>query len=197
VANFTGIAAVGSSIIRYLKMGFKEIQPIPNRNTSVLLIRTEDMNRERSNTITIPALTLLLYKIGCNSNMRASWASVGHRDGESHLPLDLHFLLTAWGDNPEHEHLILGRAMQCIENMPIFSGPLLDPVTDWTAHESVQISMDDLSTEDIMRTFDSLPVDFKLSVPYVVKIVVIDGRERHPRQTVTTAIVGTAAEVET
>jgi hypothetical protein len=197
VANFTGIAAVGSSIVRYLKMGFKEIQPIPNRNTSVLLIRTEDMNRERSNTITIPALTLLLYKIGCNSNMRASWASVGHRDGESHLPLDLHFLLTAWGDNPEHEHLILGRAMQCIENMPIFSGPLLDPVTDWTAHESVQISMDDLSTEDIMRTFDSLPVDFKLSVPYVAKIVVIDGRERHPRQTVTTAIVGTTAEVET
>jgi hypothetical protein len=41
----------------------------------------------------------------------------------------------------------------------------------------VQICLEDLSTEDLMRTFDSLPLDYKLSIPYVARITVIHGQE--------------------
>jgi hypothetical protein len=128
--------------------------------------------------------------------MRSAWSALGHRDGEAHLPLDLHFLLTAWATNADHEYRIIGRAMQCIENFPILSGPALDPLTDWATHEAVQICLEDLSTEDVMRTYDSLPVDYKLSVPYVARVVVIDGHRQHADQPVTAAVTGAKSGVD-
>ena len=190
MADFTSIAAVGSSISRYLNLCFQERPPITDRTTNVFLVRTEDLNREINILITLPSLSLFLYRVDYNKTMRSAWAAIGHRDGESHLPLDLHFLFTAWAENADHEYRILGRAMQCIENFPILSGPSLDPLTNWATHEAIQICLEDLSTEDVMRTFDSLPVDYKLSVPYVARIVVIDGHEQQADLPVTTAVTG-------
>lgn len=190
MADFTSIIATGSSIIRYLSLCFEERPPIQGRTTNVLLVRTEDLNREINNLITFPALSLFLYRVDFNKTMRAAWAAMGHRDGEAHLPLDLHFLLTAWAENADSEYRILGRAIQCIDNLPILSGPLLDPLTNWAPYEGIQLYLEDLSTEDVMRTFDSLPVDYKLSVPYVARMVVIDGHERHADVPVTTAVAG-------
>lgn len=178
--DFTGVLAAGSSITRYISFCFERQPPIPGRNTSVILARTEDLNTEVVDTITPPALSLFLYRVDFNKTMRAAWSAVGHVDGESHLPLDLHFLLTAWADNAENEYRIVGRAMQCLENTPILTGPMLDPLTDWTTDEAVQVCLEDLTTEDVMRTFDSLPVDYKLSIPYVARVIVINGGEQHP-----------------
>ena len=36
--------------------------------------------------------------------------------------------------------------------------------------ESIQIMLGELSTEEVMRTFDSLPIDYRLSVPYLARI---------------------------
>jgi hypothetical protein len=196
MADFRSIAAVGSGIQRYLKLCFEERPPIEdsNRVVNVVLVRTEDLNRDISNVITPPALSLFLYRVETNKSMRAAWASVAYREGQAHLPLDLHFLLTAWAENAEHEHLILGRAIQIIEDHPIVTGPMLDPLTDWVPSEAVQFYFEDLTTEDVMRTFDSLPVDYKLSIPYLARIVVMDGAVQRPDMPVSTVLTGLKAD---
>ncbi len=197
MADFTGIAATGNSIVRYLDLCFRERQPIPGKNTNVLLVRTEELNRDKFDVISLPALTLFLYRIDFNKTMRASWSAVSVTDGEAHLPIDLHFLLIGWAENAEHEYRILGRAMQCLENTPILSGPLLDPLSDdWVAGDAIQICLEDITTEDLMRTFDSLPVDYKLSVPYSVRIIRIDGRQPSPDPAVAKTSAGIKPEVE-
>ncbi len=175
MADFTSIAAVSSSLVRYLDLCFRQQEPINGKNTAVRLVRTEDLNREVSTLITLPSLSVFLYRVDFNKVMRAAWSAVSRYDGRPHLPLDLHFLLIAWGENADHEFRILGRALKCMEETPILSGPLLDPIAPWETNESVQLCLEDLSTEDVMRTFDSLPVDYKLSIPYVARITVIDG----------------------
>lgn len=196
MADFRSIAAVGSSIQRYLQLCFDERPPITDldRPANVFLVRTEDFNNEISNLITPPALSIFLYRVETNKSMRAAWANIAHREGQAHLPLDLHFLLTAWAENAEHEYRILGRAIQCLEDHPILSGPMLDPLTDWATHEVVQFCFEDLTTEDIMRTFDSLPVDYKLSIPYLARMVVMEGAVQRPDMPVATAITGLKAE---
>ena len=205
MADFTGVHAAGSSIARYLSFCFSQRPPISDSTTSVVLARTEDFEDPNTQhaTITLPCLSLYLYRIDFNKVMRAAWSSVSHVDGESHLPLDLHFLLTAWANNAENEYRILGRAMQCIENTPILNGPLLDPMTDWTtqesiwtAQESIQLCMEELSNEEVMRIFDSLPVDYKLSIPYVARVLVVDGYEKHQGQPVSMVAVGVHSEVD-
>jgi hypothetical protein len=76
--------------------------------------------------------------------------------------------------------------MQCLESKPNLSGPLLDPLGDWSVNEVVQVYLAELTTEEVMRTFDSLPLDYKLSIPYVARVIRIDEQAARPDRPVTT-----------
>ena len=192
MANENAIAAVGRSLERLLTLRFAEAPvPVPTRTTRAFLVRTEDFDPKNTNTIVIrPALTIFLYRVDFNKTMRAAWSAIGHQDGRSHLPVDLHFLMTAWAENAEHEHAILGRAMQCLDSLPMIAGPLLQQSGDWADDEAIQMVLEEIPTEAVMRTFDSLPLDYRLSVPYIARVIRIDGRETRIAPDVTTSIAG-------
>ena len=197
MAQFQSIAAAGKSIERYLNLCFGELEPIDGSNTRAILVRTEDLSVDRAPAVIgSPALSILLYRLDFNRTMRAAWSAVGHQDGRAHLPLDLHFLLTAWARNAEDEHRIMGRAIQCLEVTPNLVGPLLDPMAAWAPGESVQVCLAEITTEDVMRTFDTLPLDYKLSVHYLARVVRIDQQTSFPDPAVTTAVTGATPEVE-
>lgn len=196
MAQHQAIGAAAQSLERFLTFCFEDEEPVPGRTTRAVLVRTEDLRAEDSTGVIVPpALSLFLYRVDVNRTMRAAWSAVGSQGGRAHLPLDLHFLLTPWADNATHEQLILGRTLQCLETTPILAGPLLDPTAGWQPHEAVQICHENLTTEDLMRTFDSLPVDYKLSAPYVARVVRVDGPGVAP-PTVTETLGRAAPRVE-
>ena len=80
--------------------------------------------------------------------------------------------------------------MQCLETTPQLSGPLLHPSADWAANETVQVVSEDIPPEAMLRAFDSLPTDYRLSVAYVARVVRIDGREATPTPPATTVVAG-------
>jgi hypothetical protein len=192
VANFNSIAAVGKSLERLLTAAFAETPiPVPNRTTKAFLVRSEDFDRQSQSTIIVrPGLSIFLYHVEVNKTMRAAWAGVTQHDGVAHLPLDLHFLITPWAANAEAEGAILGRAMQCLDATPIVSGPLLHQSGDFAPNEGLQLLMDEMSTEAVMRTFDSLACDYRISVPYIARMVRVDGRRANPSPDVTTVVKG-------
>jgi hypothetical protein len=185
MAGFGALAAVGKSIERMLNLAFTERQPIEGATSRAVLIRTDDlMPRNVPTAIGTNALSIFLYRVDFDRTMRAAWSAVGTGDGRGHLALALHFLLTPWAENAEHEQLILGRAMQAIEFTPTLSGPLLYtppiPFADEPQaepSEAVHLMMEEISTEALMRTFDSLPTDYRVSVPYVARVVRIVTRD--------------------
>jgi hypothetical protein len=190
VASFEGIAAAGKSIERLLSACFSEPPvPVAGKTTKAVLVQTEDF-KSGAGTIQPPALSVFMYRVDFNKTTRAAWSAVGSLDGRAHLPLDLHFLITPWASDAEHEQRILGRAMQCLETTPILSGPLLAVSATWAPNEVVQVTLDDLSTDAVMRMFDSLPTDYKLSVPYLARVVRLDGRRVAGSPEVTTLIDG-------
>ena len=195
MGDHASISAVGKSIERLLNAGFREIEPLPGEpigTTKAVLVRSEDFDKANvAASIPAPGLSIFLYRVDFNKAMRAAWSGVGFHDGRTHLPLDLHFLITPWAKNAEHELCILGRAMQCLETRPILSGPLLHPLANWATNEAIQIVLEEVSTEAVMRTFDSLPTEYKLSVPYIARITRIDGRSVAVSPPVTTLVTGT------
>lgn len=183
MADFASVAAVGSSLVRFLTHCFEQQQPIPSggtnsTDTSVILVRTEDLNMEDSPLITLPCLAIFLYRVDVNNTTRASIARTASAKGQAHTPLEFHYLMIPCGTTAEQEYRILGRTIQCIEDTPILTGPLLDPVTNWSPNDSIQLCMEELSTEDLMRIFDSLPIDYKLCMPYMAKVLVMHGRRQ-------------------
>jgi len=192
MADLAAIAATGNSVARLLNSAFKEQQPVDNKKTRAVIVRTEDFN-DPGSTIVFPAVTLFFYRIDFNKTMRAAWSAIGSQDGLAHLPVDLHFLITAWADNAQDELRIIGKTMQALETTPVLSGAYLDGSSAWSTNESIQLMIGEISTEEVMRTFDSLPTDYRLSVPYLARVVRIDGRRAQPTAPVTTRIVGIAA----
>lgn len=190
MADFASVSAVGKSLERVMNAAFLEEQPISGKTTVACLVRTEDFDPANSQTVIVrPALSIYLYRVDFNKTMRAAWSAVGSIDGKGHLPLDLHFLLTAWATNAEHEHLVLGRTLQVLETNPILSGALLHPA-GWAPNDGVQLVLEEISTEALMRTFDSLPVDYKLSIPYIARVVRVDSKAARPSPPVLTQVSG-------
>ena len=136
---------------------------------------------------TADCTTIAIIDLETGSVLRAM---PGSQDGVPHFAVDLHFLLTPWADNAEFEQRILGKAMQCLETTPQLSGPLLHPSADWAANETVQVVSEDIPPEAMLRAFDSLPTDYRLSVAYVARVVRIDGREATPTPPATTVVAG-------
>src|SRR4051794_13520220 len=195
MAGFASISATGMSVARLLNGAFAAEEPITGETTRAVLVRTEDFKKGAGSTNVVPALaiTVFLYRVDFNKTTRSTWSGVGSVDGRSHLPLDLHFLITPWASNAEDEQRVLGKAMQCLESQPIISGPLLYPTTAWAPNESVQLVLEDVGTEAVMRIFDSLDADFRLSVPYIARVVRIDGLRATPPPDVTAVVTGTTA----
>lgn len=195
MARSASIAAAGQSIVRLLNHCFEIDEPVPDHRTQAVLVCTNDFQESQVATVLGGnALSVFLYRVDFNKAMRAAWSATGAVDGRAHLALDLHYLLTPWSDNALYEHRILGRAMQCLEETPMLSGPLLDPSGEWADNEALQLVIEEVGTDALMRTFDSLPTDYRLSVPYLARVLRIDGREAHPQPPVRTQVQGLAPE---
>jgi hypothetical protein len=192
MAGFKSISAVGLSIERLLNTCFDADKALFNKTPKAVLVRTNDFETGvAANPVLVPpALSIFPYRVEVNRTMRGAWASVGSLDGRIHLPLDLHFLITPWDENCEYELDILGRAMECLESTPILSGRLLLPSGAWAPLEGVQVVLDDVPSDSIFRTFDSLSAHFRLSVPYVARVLRIDGRTSTLAPEVATVVTG-------
>lgn len=195
MAGFGGIAAVGTSLERLLTRAFAERSPIPGATPTAKLIRTDDL-KETNGVAAIGSnvLSIFLYRVDFDRTMRTAWAAAGSGEGRSHLALMLHYLLTPWAANAEHEQMILGRALQAMEELPTLTGPLftapptsLPDEPEISATESVSLMLEEISTEALMRIFDSLPTDYRISVAYVARVVRIVTREMAPVVPVTDA----------
>ncbi len=199
MANSQSIAAAALSLQVLLRRSFESLaadDPDTFRTTTVPTVRvfrSEDFGRvgpETPGGIGYPALAMLCYRVDVNRTMRAAWSAVGHRDSTSHLPLDLHFLLTPFDTDAEGELKILGATMLTLDRTPIISGPRLYPKGGWDERDSLQLINEDLVTEDVMRTFDTLPGPFRLSVSYVARIVRVDAAAEPEHPDVLTVVRG-------
>jgi hypothetical protein len=191
LADFEGLAAVGTSVVALLNRCFRAEEPVGGETSaSAVLVTTEDFRDGEGSALPSTGVSVFVYRVDVNSATRAAWSSVAAVEGRSQLPLDLHFLLTPWASNAVHELQILGKAMQCLEDTPILTGPLLDPAGGWAPREAVQIVLGEITTEEVMRTFDSLPRDYKLSVPYIARVVRLTGTGDPRAPEVHTALTG-------
>jgi hypothetical protein len=93
------------------------------------------------------------------------------------LPLDLHFLVTAWAKDASLQHAIAGWMMRILEDTPSFPPGLLNhrfPNT-FQADETVELCLTELTTEELFRIWEVIVNNaYQISVPYVARNVRIE-----------------------
>jgi hypothetical protein len=181
MARFGAIAAVGESVVRYLKGQFA-LFPGPPLVEQVTTRTFNDASAANTFNSASGSLTLLLYRVDLDGHPRNPTVPrgpipPGTTPTRNHgIPLDLRYLVTAWAETADTQQLILGKALAALDAHPSFgAGDLVDAMggvdTIWGAGESFQFIPDEMGTEDLYQIWESLGHHFELSVPFKARVV--------------------------
>ena len=125
-------------------------------------------------------VSLFLYHVSINMTQRSLPSRpdpITGRPRRPQLPLDLHCILTPWARDASVEHQILGWMMRTLEDNPTLGAQALNAVGSnpaFAEDEAVEIVAGQMTNEEMFRIWDVLPGDYRLSVPYVARVVRID-----------------------
>lgn len=93
------------------------------------------------------------------------------------LPLDLHFLLTAWARDASLQHTIAGWMMRVLEDTPSLPAGLLNHggLEIFQPDEAVELAVAEIETETLFRIWEVIGANsYQISVPYVARCVRIE-----------------------
>ncbi|MDD9207541.1 DUF4255 domain-containing protein [Georgenia sp. 10Sc9-8] len=196
MAGYQALAAVGRSIVTLLDAGFRAALQAPDRRPTAVLAGTADFEKVNSSptaVIRYPAVSVYCYRLSVDRETRPGWSAVGSADGVPRLPLRMHLLVSAWDQFVEDELRWLGLTAQILEADGILTGPRLDPTGDWNPGDTVQVVADDVALDSMSEAFQALTVQYRLCLPYVARVVVIDAAATGVGERVTT--VGSRTEL--
>jgi hypothetical protein len=118
-------------------------------------------------------LALYLYRISIDPTImggytRALPGVAGGRVAE--VSLMLHFLMIAIADSAIAEHSLMGWGFQQLHATPILGADRLAAQDiDWDDGDNVQVATEELTREELMRIWDTLPLKYCLTVPFVAR----------------------------
>jgi hypothetical protein len=128
-------------------------------------------------------ISLYLYRIAPNRSGQNVPPSVGP-NGERYrpaLPLDLHYVLTAWARTAVKQQRLLGWAMRTLEDVPVLPAGLLNnfgPETEiFRPSETVEVILTDLKLQDLNNLWGNTKVNSPLSVSYIARLVALESTQ--------------------
>lgn len=185
---------MGRSIVDLLNRRFDELLPAGQARPKAVLAGTVDFDQVNSSptaVIQYPAISVYCYRVSVDRESRPGWSAVGSSDGIPRLPLRMHMLIAAWDTVVESELESLGLTAQILESEAIFTGPLLHPSGNWTPGDAIQVVSDDLALDSMSEAFQALTTDYRLSLPYLARVVRLDGtRESNGEPVSTVGLAG-------
>lgn len=189
------IASVTTALKNLLNNGL--IQELSGLNAGEVTVSTLPPDRVTSGAEEHAQLNLYLYRLTPNSSWRRSSPIAMRAEPESgtFLALDLHYLLTAYGEHDIEAGILLGYAIQLLcetpfltrealitsfaINAPKYASGVISTAALDNQPEQIKISPEFLSMEEMSKVWSSLQTRSRLSVTYQVATVLIENRRNH------------------
>jgi hypothetical protein len=181
LATYHAIAATGQAIISLLADAAKETE---FDGVSFALYQASSFQKPMEEGI-----SLYLYRMSINAMGRNQPSRTGPLGEPTRpvLPLDLHYLLTAWASTAARQQLLLGWAMRVLEDAPILPSGLLNqnhfapaPGT-FRPQEHVELVWEELSIQDLASIWEvfkpNQQLTQQLSVTYAARMLAIESTE--------------------
>ena len=123
-----------------------------------------------------PAVTIFLYHVGVNGEMRNAPRRLLIDGGlrRPPLPLELRFLITPWTQVTRDAYRIIGAIAQVMNDHAVLRfGELLgDDV--WATDDTVELILESVPVESHYDIWEPTDVPYRLSLTYLARLVAID-----------------------
>ena len=182
MARYTVIEDASETLVGILTAAVQRAFPAAGRPT-VELAGPEDFDDLPPNAPAPPVLTVWLYRVAPDATKRNGERRI-LPDGSvarPHLPLVLHYLITPWSTNVNTSHALAGLVAQAMyDRAEVGSADLVgNPARPaaWDDGDSLQVQLEELSTEELYRVWDSAEMPYRLSLGYRVQVVGVEPTE--------------------
>jgi hypothetical protein len=134
-------------------------------------------------------VSLYLYEVAVNASRRNLPAreEPGGRRFRPSVPLDLHYLLTAWSRTPATQQRLLGWCIRVLDDTRTLPAGLLNqfgPEADvFRVEETVELLWEPLTHQDLFDIWEVARPNQQPSVSYVARIVELESAvplDEHP-----------------
>jgi len=175
MADYRAIAGASEAILELLRHAYAPAD-FEGRQVEFKVYTGTDFKQPMT-----AGISLFLYRVFHNSSLRTPPGRLNERGRrlQTGLPLDLHFLLTAWAPTASLQHALLGWAMRTLEDTPVIPAGLLNARFPdvFRPSETVELVLAELSTEDLFRIWETVTEsNYQISVPYLARMVIIESR---------------------
>ena len=173
MATTQAIASTCEAVVRLLRSSYDPAD-FNGATLDFQVYVAEDFNRPMEEGV-----SLFLYRVYQNGNNRTPAGRVlpdGRRQATK-LPLDLHFLLTAWAKKASLQHQIAGWMMRVMEDNSTLPASVLNAfqANVFRPDEGVDVGLTELSVEDMFHVWEVMINHvYQLSVPYQARMIEIE-----------------------
>jgi len=164
------VHSVGDSIVAFLRNTYPE--PLRTEHPCEFRLISSGELEEKKDMGT--AVTLYLYRIDIDRHARNN-PHPDHLKGKyKPLSLCLYYIFIIWAETPLVEHTLAAWVMSQMHQRPVLDSSTLSGSGGWQPDEQVFIVPVEMSNEDLMRMWDVLEPSYRLSLPYIARVVRID-----------------------
>lgn len=173
MATFRAISAVSETLVHLLASRFSPEEFQMNSLEFEVYLASDFASPMEA------GVSVFLYRMFINSVQRTPPGRI-RPDGRRlrpPLPIDLHFLVTAWARDASLQHSIAGWMMRVLEDTPILSAGLLNHggLDIFEPEETVELAVAEIDTETLFRIWEVIGTNtYQISVPYVARQVRIE-----------------------
>lgn len=168
LATYKAVAGILNAIKDYLERRISGSLDLDFPDSAVVVLGNSELSEKPAGN----QIGLYLHRISVDPFGRNRYFQPADPSAapQPELAVNLHILLIAWTTTGDNEAPLIAWAMQQIGSaldLDVSHLGIDDP--SWGDGEHVQVMPEDMSTEDLLRLWDGLPRDYRLSVPYLVK----------------------------
>jgi len=170
MANIYSVYSVGDSLVSFLRNTY----PDPLRTEYPCEFRLLSSGELEENQEMRTAVTPYLYRLDIDKHTRNT-PHHDHIKGVSRpLSLCLYYIFIIWAETPLAEHAIAAWVMSQMHQCTLLDSSFLSDSGGWKVGDQVSIVPIDMSNEDLMRLWDAMTPSYRLSLPYMARVVRID-----------------------
>jgi hypothetical protein len=179
LALYSAVQGVMSALVDMLQEALPaELGSGSTVNAAVKLLGSTDLNSVGSNS----ALALYLYRISVDPTIAGGYlrSKPGSGARTPEVSVMLHFLMIAIADSAVAEISLLGWGFTQMAAAPVLGADRLSaqglvalppgaPAIAWDDSDNVQVATEELTREELMRIWDTLPTKYRPTVPFVAR----------------------------
>jgi len=177
MANIAAIRSVGTSLAAYLNRAYGTATfpaSVTKPHCTFSVVSSGQIQEQDDPAESEANVLIFLYHVGIDPHLRNSGRVAQPETTSPPLSVALHYLFTFWSNSAESEHLVLAWTMLELQRTALLDATILSGEARWSAEDVVQLIPEELNNEDMMRIWDTLRPDYRLSLGYVARVIRIE-----------------------